>query len=157
MRLTPVCRTTRRRVARVSRRTGISAVPVVTSATSALLLLDAGLLRHVCLIVLRQVRLLTETLAAQRAGEGLLASVRSDVNVHAVLVLETFAADAAVMQGTLLALNATRRTARGTLLLATGVPPSFCATVSVTGCIRVVAVPVGPSAILLGSFRRGDP
>lgn len=54
------------------------------------------------LVVLRQVRLLPETLTAEAAGEGFLPRVRPDVDVHRVLVLEALRADAAVVQRALL-------------------------------------------------------
>ena len=65
------------------------------------------------LVVLGQVGLLPEALAAERAVERLLARVRPYVHVHAVLVLEALAADAAVMERALLALHRTGRVAAG--------------------------------------------
>lgn len=156
VRLTPVRHGARCRAARLARWAWISAVPVVTGATAARLLLNTGLLRHVGLVVLRQMGLLPETLAAQGAGERFLACVRSDVNVHAVLVLETFATDTAIMQRALLPLNAARRAARATLLLPTRIPTCFRTAASIAGRVRVVAIPVGASTVLFRGFRRDD-
>lgn len=63
VRLTPVCHAARRRATRFAGWTGIPTVSAVAGATAGRLLLDTGLLRHVGLIVLCQVRLLSETLA----------------------------------------------------------------------------------------------
>ena len=52
------------------------------------------------LLVLRQMRLLSETFSTQLARERLLSGVRAHVNVHTVLVLETLVTDVAVMQET---------------------------------------------------------
>jgi hypothetical protein len=52
------------------------------------------------LLVLRQMRLLSETFSTQLARERLLSGVRAHVNVHTVLVLEALVANVAVMQET---------------------------------------------------------
>ena len=52
----------------------------------------------VSLLVFRQVGLLPEVFPAQGAREGLLARVRPDVDVDGIFVLESFGADAAVVQ-----------------------------------------------------------
>lgn len=59
------------------------------------------------LVVFGQVRLLAETFATQRAGEGLLTGVCTYVHVHRVLVLEALRADGAIVQRALLALTIT--------------------------------------------------
>lgn len=63
----------------------------------------AEVLLGVRLVVLRQVRFLAKTLAADGAREGFLARVRADVHVDRVLVLEALAADGAIVQRSFLA------------------------------------------------------
>lgn len=78
----------------------------------------------------------------------------SDVNVDAVFVLEAFATDTAIVQRTFLALDAAWRTAGSALLRATGASTGLRTTAAVAGCVRVAAVSVGTSTVLLGSFSR---
>lgn len=154
--MTPVRHGARCRAARLARWAWIPAISIVTGATAARLLLNTGLLRHVGLVVLRQMCLLPETLTAQGTGERFLARVRSDVNVHAILVLETFATDAAIMQRALLPLNAARRAARTTLLLPTRISTCFRTAASIAGRVRVAVVPVCASTVFFRGFRRDD-
>lgn len=127
------------------RRTGVS---VVAAAPGGGLLDTGGLLSHVGLIVLGQMGLLTEALAAERAGERLLAGVRPDVHVHAVLVLEALAADAAIVQGPFLALNTTGRPAGAAGLLLTRVA-GLRTGAAVAGAVGIAAVAIGASDIFL--------
>lgn len=135
------------RGSRVSLRrwTGVSVVP---AASGSGLLDTGGLLGHVGLIVLGQMGLLAEALAAERASERLLSGVRPDVHVHAVLVLEALAADAAVMQGALLALNVTGQTAGTASLLLTRVTSLRTGT-TVTGAVGIAAITIAASDVFL--------
>lgn len=77
------------------------AVSVAAHATAAA---DVWLLGYMRLVMLREMGFLSEALAAEGAGEWFLTGVCPDVDVHAVLILEAFATDAAVVERTLLAL-----------------------------------------------------
>lgn len=105
------------------------------------------------LIMLGQMSFLAEALAAKRAGERFLAGVRSDVHVHAVLVLEALATDAAVVQGALFPLHAARRAAGTAGLLLIRVAAAFRAGAAVASAIGVVIVAIRASDILLRRFR----
>lgn len=140
----------------VRRGAGAAVVPAGTCASTSAAgsLLDAGLLSDMSLIMLGQVGFLAEALAAERAGERLLAGVRPDVHVYAVLVLEALAADAAVVQRAFLALNTTWGAARASLLLTAGIAASLGAGVTVAGAVGVVIVAIAAPAVF---FRRfGD-
>jgi len=85
--------------------------------------------------VLGQVGVLAEALATERAGERLFAGVRPDMHVHAALVLEALATDAAVVQGTLLALHASERTAGTARLLLIRVATGIRTGAAVAGAV----------------------
>ena len=55
-------------------------------------------LGHVCLVMLRQVRLLSEALAAEGATERLFPGVGADMNVDGVSILETLVAKVTIME-----------------------------------------------------------
>lgn len=74
--------------------------------------------------------------------------MRSDVYVHAVLVLKALAADAAIVQRAFLALNTTGRATGTASLLLTHVA-GLRTGATVTSPIRVVAVAIGASDVFL--------
>lgn len=126
-----------------------ASISVVTAPGCGRLLDTSGLLGHMGLIVLSQVCLLAEAFAAERAGKRFFAGMRPDVHVHAVLVFEALAADAAVVQRAFLALNATGRTTRAASLLLSRIAAGVRAGIAVACTVCVVAVTIRTPDVFL--------